>query len=163
MFWNRTCDRSTCRTAEFSGLWHLRSTPADTLRNNDVVITSKRRHFDVITSKWRRFDVITITSKWRRFDVITTLLLRHVFSGTCQGRWSTLDVGRPWQILRRDICIYQIEFFQPMSGQFHIFDLYASLTKPVQFQLHALSLVWVYSPTGISVIWSVGTRTPFAH
>ena len=25
--------------------------PADTLRNNDVVITSKRRHFDVITSK----------------------------------------------------------------------------------------------------------------
>ena len=43
--------------------------PVDTLRNNDVVITSKRRHFDVITSKWRRF------------DVITTLLLRHVFSG----------------------------------------------------------------------------------
>ena len=34
--------------------------PADTLRNNDVVITSKRRHFDVITSKWRRFDVITM-------------------------------------------------------------------------------------------------------
>ena len=45
-------------------------TPADTSRNNDVVITSKRRHFDVITSKWRRF------------DVITTLLLSHVFSGT---------------------------------------------------------------------------------
>ena len=45
------------------------SNPTDTLRNNDVVITSKRRHFDVITSKWRRF------------DVITTLLLRHVFSG----------------------------------------------------------------------------------
>ena len=33
--------------------------PADTLRNNGVVITSKRRDFDVITSKWRRFDVIT--------------------------------------------------------------------------------------------------------
>ena len=43
--------------------------PADTLRNNDVVITSKRRHFDVITSKWRCF------------DVITTSLLRHVFRG----------------------------------------------------------------------------------
>ena len=43
--------------------------PADTSRNNDVVITSKRRHFDVISSKWRRF------------DVITTLLLRHVFIG----------------------------------------------------------------------------------
>ena len=43
--------------------------PADTLRNNDLVITSKRHHFGVITSKWRRF------------DVITTLLLRHVFRG----------------------------------------------------------------------------------
>ena len=43
--------------------------PADTLHNNDVVITPKRRHFDVITSKWRRF------------DVKTTLLLRHVFGG----------------------------------------------------------------------------------
>ena len=43
--------------------------PANTLRNNDVAITSKRRHFDVITSKWRRF------------DVITTLLLRHVPRG----------------------------------------------------------------------------------
>ena len=42
--------------------------PADTLRNNDVVITSKRRHFDVITSKWR-------------CDVITTLLLRQMFGG----------------------------------------------------------------------------------
>ena len=46
--------------------------PANTFRNNNVVITSRRRHFDVITSKWRRF------------DVITTLLLRHVFSGVLQ-------------------------------------------------------------------------------
>ena len=44
--------------------------PSDTLRNNDVVIMSKRRHFDVITSKWRRF------------DVITTLSLHHVFRGS---------------------------------------------------------------------------------
>ena len=43
--------------------------PADTLRNNDVVITSKQRHFDLITSKLRRL------------DVIVTFLLRHVFSG----------------------------------------------------------------------------------
>ena len=42
---------------------------ANTLLNNDVVITPKRRHFDVFTSKWRRF------------DIITTLLLRHVFRG----------------------------------------------------------------------------------
>ena len=48
----------------------LRYTPADTLRNNDVVITSKRRHFDVIMSKSRRF------------DVITTSLLRNMFSRT---------------------------------------------------------------------------------
>ena len=47
----------------------LGTNPANTLRNNDVVITSRRRHFDVITSKWRRF------------DVVTTLLLRHVFRG----------------------------------------------------------------------------------
>ena len=42
---------------------------ADTSRNNDVVITSNRRRFDIITSKWFRF------------DVITTLSLRHVFRG----------------------------------------------------------------------------------
>ena len=47
---------------------------ADKLRNDNVVITSKRRHFDVITSKWHRF------------DVITTLLLRHMFSGVLQTR-----------------------------------------------------------------------------
>ena len=45
------------------------SNPLNTWRNTNVVITSKRRHFDVITSKWRRF------------DVITTLLLRNVFAG----------------------------------------------------------------------------------
>ena len=49
--------------------------PANTLRNNDVVITSKRRHFDVITSKWRCF------------DVITTSLLRHVFGGERNIPW----------------------------------------------------------------------------
>ena len=39
-----------------------RNIPADILRNDDVVVTSKRR-------------------QWCRFDVITTSLLRHVFSG----------------------------------------------------------------------------------
>ena len=33
--------------------------PLNTWRNYNVVITSKRRHFDVVTSKWRRFYVIT--------------------------------------------------------------------------------------------------------
>ena len=43
--------------------------PLNTLRNNNVVITSKRRYFDVITSKGRRF------------GVMTTSLLRNVFAG----------------------------------------------------------------------------------
>ena len=46
-----------------------RGHPADTLRDNDVVITSKLRHIDVITSKWGRF------------NVTMTLLLRHVVRG----------------------------------------------------------------------------------
>ena len=48
---------------------HFRFNPLNTWGNNNVVITSKRRHFDVITSKWRRF------------DVITTSLLRDVSAG----------------------------------------------------------------------------------
>ena len=43
--------------------------PPNTIRDNNVVITSKRRHFDVITSKWHRF------------GVITTLLLSNVSAG----------------------------------------------------------------------------------
>ena len=31
----------------------------NTWRINNVVITTKRRHFDLITPKWRRFDVLT--------------------------------------------------------------------------------------------------------
>ena len=54
---------------EANSRWVFSTDPLNTWRNNDVVIASKRRHFDVITSKWRRF------------DVITTLLLRHVFRG----------------------------------------------------------------------------------
>ena len=73
--------------------------PADSLRNNDVVITSKRGHFDVITSKWCRF------------DVTTTLLLRHVFSGMCCGGcWSLPNikskftkVTTTWDITKQNI------------------------------------------------------------
>ena len=46
------------------------TSPLNTWRNNDVVITSKRRHCDVITSQWRRF------------DVITTSFLRNVSAGS---------------------------------------------------------------------------------
>ena len=56
-------------TLESPHTWSVMQKPLNTWRNNDVVITSKQRHFDVITSKWRRF------------DVITTSLLRNVFAG----------------------------------------------------------------------------------
>ena len=46
-----------------------RQNPLNTCCNNNVVIASKRRHFDVFTSKWRRF------------DAITTSLLCHMFAG----------------------------------------------------------------------------------
>ena len=46
--------------------------PLNTWRNKNVVITSKRRHFDIIASKWRHF------------DIITTSLLRNVFVGMKQ-------------------------------------------------------------------------------
>ena len=60
--------------------------PLNIWRNNNVVVTSKRRHFDVIMSKWRRF------------DVIKTLLLRYVGNITqrliWQGRYVILrDLG----------------------------------------------------------------------
>ena len=56
----------------------------NTLRDNDVVITSKRRHFDVITSKWRRFDVITnlcarwfVIILWPKYGVVITTWLEQ--------------------------------------------------------------------------------------
>ena len=56
----------TRTSRELQTLYSMREyIPANTLRSNNVVIMSKRRHFDVITSKWRRF------------DVMTTLVLRH--------------------------------------------------------------------------------------
>ena len=48
---------------------YVRLYPPNTWRSNNVVITSKRCHFDVITSKLGRF------------DVITTSLLRNVSAG----------------------------------------------------------------------------------
>ena len=44
---------------------YTRLQPPNTWRSNNVVITSKRRHFDVITSKWRRFDAVITTSLLR--------------------------------------------------------------------------------------------------
>ena len=59
-----------------------RNHPADTLRNNDVVITPKWRQFDVITAKCR-------------FGDITTLSLRHVFGGHMETD-QTATYGAPY-------------------------------------------------------------------
>ena len=64
--------------------------PADTLLNNDVVITSERRHFDIITSKWRRF------------DVITSLLLHHVFRGNVYVRFTGYHIQTQISIWNTD-------------------------------------------------------------
>ena len=62
-----------------STVTHPCRSPLKTWRNNNVVITSKRHHFDVITSKWRRF------------DVKTTSLSRHVSSRSVQANQWTRD------------------------------------------------------------------------
>ena len=59
-------------TMNMSSTLRMRSSrpkPLSTWRNDNAVITSKRRHFDVIMSKWRRF------------DAIATSLLRNVSAG----------------------------------------------------------------------------------
>ena len=67
--------------------------PADTLHNNDAVITSN-------TSFWRNY--VKTTS----FDVITTSLLRHLFSGymqhpflICLNQWGVFDIFTFWYLL----------------------------------------------------------------
>ena len=64
-------------------LLHIGGLPLNTWRNNNVVLTSKRRYFDVITSKWRHF------------DVITTSLLRNVSAGLEPGQHEAW----PWPYL----------------------------------------------------------------
>ena len=62
----KICARYATKHKLCSDTWNF---PPNTWRYNNVVITSKRRHFDVNTSKWRHF------------DVITTSLLRNVSAG----------------------------------------------------------------------------------
>ena len=50
-------------------LLRVRVIPLNTCRNDYVVVTTKRRHFDIIMSKWHRFHVTTAS------------LLRNVSSG----------------------------------------------------------------------------------
>ena len=88
-------------------MYFCRFIPADTLRNNDVVVTSKRRHFDVITSKWRRF------------DVITTLLLRHVFRGIVFSDIPRLTIHDSiWRTKRT--CVFIRSFREYLIGGLHI-------------------------------------------
>ena len=78
-----------CRLSVRNWFWR---TPLNTWRNNNVVITSKRRHFDVITSFWRRYYVKTtsfwrnyvkMTSFWRNNDVIIAWCVHWDFFRTC--------------------------------------------------------------------------------
>ena len=89
--------------------------PANTLRNNNVVITSKRRHFDVTTSKWRRF------------DVTTTLLLRHVFRGNFPYETPSFLVyhDKPWRSEPR----LNIKTVLSTYGDFHVKDKTAVRTS----------------------------------
>ena len=76
-------ESSRCQHCHHRSSSYARPHPADTLRNNDVVITSKR-HFDVIKSKWHGFDLITMLS------------LRHVFRG--QVPPATTHLVTLWQL-----------------------------------------------------------------
>ena len=91
--------------------------PLNTWRNNNVVIASKRRHFDVITSKWRRFDVIT-TSLLRNVSAgLWRVLPRYNRNQWCrQSRQN--DVVLTW--LRRHYCAMCLlgygVFFRAITG-----------------------------------------------
>ena len=73
---------------------------AGTLRNNDVVITSKRRHCDVITPKWRSF------------DVMTTLSLCHVFKGGGGGCF-----GGVFEFTKRAFTIDYQDYFVSLNHE----------------------------------------------
>ena len=79
--WNITMITTAQTTTKTSHIlkpliWVYLSKPLNTWHNNNVVITPKRRHFDVIVSKCRRF------------DVITTSLLRNMAAGRQYNCWS---------------------------------------------------------------------------
>ena len=69
--------------------------PPNTWRNNNVVLTSKRRHFDVITSKWRRF------------GVITTSLLCNVSAGISQ-RECTRTRTKPLTVVGTNLTVFMV-------------------------------------------------------
>ena len=62
----------------------------NTWRKNNVVITSKRRHFNVTTSKWRRFDVITTSLLHKLLSMVNTATLRRPY-----GQWYYVRLVTP--------------------------------------------------------------------
>ena len=67
--------------------------------NNNVVITSKRRHFDVTTPKWRRFDVITMSLR----NVIPGLPVPRMGTSSLypsQSDFSDEEWFQPWNTFR---------------------------------------------------------------
>ena len=88
--------------------------PLNTWRNDNVVITPKRRHFDVITSKWRRF------------GVITTSWLCNAFAGIWQLRGIVHTWKKLWPQIFIDITTAPFMFLT--SRQLHdIFNSYSSM------------------------------------
>ena len=77
----------------------------------DVVVTSKRRNFDVITSTWRLFDVITTSysNTYLCSVCVTTVVLRIQFSAFNHEEWSI------WFMLQSRLqAINMVVFFFPM-------------------------------------------------
>ena len=85
--------------------------PLNTWRDNNVVITTQRRHFDVITSKWRRF------------DVITTSLLRDVSAGMLP-------------FLQGPLLLAWIDF-NPSMDKYHHYKVWDEITYPFPNQRYS--------------------------
>ena len=103
--------------ASWRGSAHLRMLnrahfPLNTWRNDNVVITSKRRHFDVITSKWLRF------------NVITTSLLRIVSGGFAVA--DQTPFCKIWSLEAQRLgikCLYRVKFLVDISTTNNIVKL----------------------------------------
>ena len=70
----------------------LHHNQSDTFHNNDVVITLKRRHFDVITSTWRNYVTMTLFffMLWRYYYVVCSVGM-FTFDTYCRHSMSSHD------------------------------------------------------------------------
>ena len=134
---------------------YLTHIPADTLRNNDVVIMPKNTSF---VSKWRRFDVIT--SKSHRFDVITTLLLRHVFSVMVWGEYMHQRTVSSSGVVNGVSSIRCQAITSANSDSLSIWRLITDYTRPSILIRHVLftkmsSVLWRPCCSGLDMLYDV--------